>query len=96
MKKIVVFGATGNLGAYISVHMKEQGYDVIAVGHRKNDNNFFADRGMSSTALILKTLKPLIFFRKMTYMLWRILRVHFPADMLSTPLICLKASLSAL
>ena len=47
MKKIVVFGATGNLGAYISVHMKEQGYDVIAVGHRKNDNNFFADRGMS-------------------------------------------------
>ena len=27
--------------------MKEQGYDVIAVGHRKNDNNFFADRGMS-------------------------------------------------
>lgn len=35
MKKIVVFGATGNLGAYISVHMKEQGYDVIAVGHRK-------------------------------------------------------------
>ena len=48
MKKIVVFGATGNLGAYISVHMKEQGYDVIAVGHRKNDNNFFADRGMSN------------------------------------------------
>lgn len=34
-KKIVVFGATGNLGAYIAVHMKEQGYDVIAVGHRK-------------------------------------------------------------
>ena len=25
-KKIVVFGATGNLGAYIAVHMKEQGY----------------------------------------------------------------------
>lgn len=28
-KKIVVFGATGNLGAYIAVHMKEQGYDEL-------------------------------------------------------------------
>ena len=46
-KRIVVFGATGNLGAYISTHMKEQGYDVIGVGGRKNDNGFFADRGMS-------------------------------------------------
>jgi len=46
MKKIIVFGATGNLGAYISTHMKRQGYDVVAVGGRKNDNNFFADNGM--------------------------------------------------
>lgn len=57
MKKIVVFGATGNLGAYISVHMKEQGYDVIAVGHRKNDNNFFADRGMSYYSVDIKDPK---------------------------------------
>lgn len=40
-QKIVVFGATGNLGAYIAVHLNEQGYEVIAVGHRKSDNNFF-------------------------------------------------------
>lgn len=46
-QKVVVFGATGNLGAYIAVHLKEQGYDVIAVGHRKSDNDFFKDRGMS-------------------------------------------------
>ena len=46
-KKVVVFGATGNLGAYIAVHLNEQGYDVIAVGHRKSDNDFFKDRGMS-------------------------------------------------
>lgn len=46
MKKIIVFGATGNLGAYIATHMKQQGYDVFAVGGRKNDNNFFADHGM--------------------------------------------------
>lgn len=45
-KTIIVFGATGNLGAHISTHLKSLGYDVIAVGHRKNDNGFFADYGM--------------------------------------------------
>ena len=45
-KKVVVFGATGNLGAHISTHLKKLGYDVIAVGHRANDNGFFADYGM--------------------------------------------------
>lgn len=46
-KKVIVFGATGNLGAYIAVHLHKQGYDVIAVGHRKSDNDFFKDNGMS-------------------------------------------------
>lgn len=45
-KQVVVFGATGNLGAHISVHLKSLGYDVIAVGHRKHDNGFFSDYGM--------------------------------------------------
>lgn len=42
MKTIVVFGATGNLGAYIAIDLKEHGYDVVATGHRKSDNGFFA------------------------------------------------------
>ena len=42
-KKVVVFGATGHLGAPIALHLKELGYQVYAVGHRKNDNGFFAD-----------------------------------------------------
>ncbi|MDE6509234.1 MAG: NAD(P)-dependent oxidoreductase, partial [Muribaculaceae bacterium] len=46
MKRIIVFGATGNLGAYIAMHLKEQGYDVIAVGGRKDDRGFFASHGM--------------------------------------------------
>lgn len=46
MKSVVVFGATGNLGAYISMHLKEQGYNVIAVGGRKDDHGFFARHGM--------------------------------------------------
>ena len=43
MKTILIFGATGTLGAYISLHFYKLGYKVIAVGHRKNDNGFFAD-----------------------------------------------------
>lgn len=46
MKTILVLGATGTLGAYISLHFREKGYDVIAVGHRKSDNGFFADHGI--------------------------------------------------
>lgn len=46
MKTILIFGATGTLGAYISLHFHKIGYRVIAVGHRKNDNGFFADYGI--------------------------------------------------
>lgn len=54
MKTIVVFGATGNLGAYVALHLKMQGYSVIAVGHRENDNNFFKDHGMDYYSLDIK------------------------------------------
>ena len=57
MKKIIVFGATGNLGAYIAMHMKSQGYDVIAVGGRKDDNNFFADHGMDYYSVDIRNRK---------------------------------------
>ncbi len=46
MKTILVLGATGILGGYISLHFKELGYKVIAVGHRKSDNGFFADHNI--------------------------------------------------
>lgn len=42
MKTILIFGATGTLGAYISLHFRKLGYKVVAVGHRANDNGFFA------------------------------------------------------
>lgn len=45
MKKniIIVFGATGAVGAYTVLHLIENGYDVICVGKRKSDNNFFKE-----------------------------------------------------
>lgn len=50
-KKVVVFGATGTLGVHIVVYLKNSGYDVIAVGHRKSDNGFFSDYGVDYYSL---------------------------------------------
>lgn len=44
-KKIVVFGATGLIGAYAAVALSEK-YSVIAVGRRKSDNDFFSKQGI--------------------------------------------------
>lgn len=46
MNKVIVLGATGQLGAYTAQHLKEIGFDVTAVGHRKSDNGFFANVGI--------------------------------------------------
>ncbi len=43
MKKVVVLGATGKVGCYTALYLKEMGYDVIAVGKRASDNGFFSD-----------------------------------------------------
>ena len=53
-KRVVVFGATGNLGAYVSMKLKADGYDVVAVGGRKNDNGFFAAHGMTYYSVNIK------------------------------------------
>lgn len=45
-KNVIVFGATGTLGAPIALHLKDLGYNVIAVGHRKSDNGFFKEHGI--------------------------------------------------
>ena len=43
MKTIIIFGATGGIGAYTALHLAETGkYKVVAIGHRKSDNGFFA------------------------------------------------------
>lgn len=46
MKKAVVFGATGQLGCYSALALKEYGYEVIAVGRRDSDGGFFASKGI--------------------------------------------------
>jgi len=46
MQTILVLGATGLLGAYSTLHFHNLGYKVIAVGHRRSGNGFFADYGI--------------------------------------------------
>lgn len=41
MGRTIIFGATGKLGAYAALYLKEMGHEVIATGRRKTDNGFF-------------------------------------------------------
>lgn len=52
MGKVVVFGATGNLGAPISMKLMQDGHKVIAVGNRKSDNGFLKIMGFLIILLI--------------------------------------------
>ncbi len=56
-KKVVVFGATGNLGAYITSYLNENDYEIIAVGHRNSDNGYFSSKGMSYYSVNIKDPK---------------------------------------
>ena len=46
MKTVALFGATGTIGAYAALHLRECGYKVVAIGHRSSDNGFFAQYGI--------------------------------------------------
>ena len=44
--KVLVLGATGNLGAYSALALKDAGFDVVACGKRHSDNGFFEEKGI--------------------------------------------------
>lgn len=50
-EKIVVFGSTGTVGAYSSLLLSKEGYEVIAVGRRDDDKGFFDSIGASYVSL---------------------------------------------
>lgn len=43
MKTILIFGATGTIGAYTTIYLKNRGYNVVAIGRRTWDNGFFEE-----------------------------------------------------
>lgn len=43
MKTVIIFGATGGIGAYTALYLYEtKKYNVVAIGNRKSDNGFYA------------------------------------------------------
>lgn len=44
--KVIVFGATGQLGCYSALAIKAAGHSVVAVGRRESDGGFFSDNGV--------------------------------------------------
>ena len=51
MRIVVLFGATGTVGAYAAMALQQAGYNVVAVGRRKSDNDFFGNRGMTYVSM---------------------------------------------
>lgn len=45
--KVLVLGATGQLGCYSALALKASGHDVVAGGRRNCDGGFFADNGIT-------------------------------------------------
>ena len=50
-EKVVVFGSTGTVGAYSALLLSKEGYEVIAVGRRNDDNGFFNSIGATYLSL---------------------------------------------
>lgn len=54
MKNILIIGATGSVGAYTTLYLKNNGYNVYAVAHRPSDNGFFEEKGIPYFSIDLK------------------------------------------
>lgn len=50
-KTIIIFGATGTIGVYLSDYLRSYNYNIIAVGKRKTDNGFFSELGIKYLSL---------------------------------------------
>ena len=58
MKKIIIFGATGNVGAYVHKYACEyfkDRFEVVATGHRKTD--FFEKQGQKYVSVDIRNMQ---------------------------------------
>lgn len=49
-RSVVIIGATGSVGCYTALILKQHGWMVHAVGRRPSDNGFFARHGITYTS----------------------------------------------
>ena len=66
-KTVVIFGATGSIGAYATLDIQKKGFIPIAVGFRKNDNHFFLTKGITYISLDIKEKKNFFLLPKQVY-----------------------------
>lgn len=57
MKTVAVFGATGSVGVHTVLRLHNSGYNVIAIGKRKSDNDFFEKRGIRYYSVDIKNIE---------------------------------------
>ena len=50
MKKVLIIGATGSTGLYLTEHLNEKGYKVIATGYKKRDVESYKLKGIEYIA----------------------------------------------
>lgn len=46
MKRVLILGATGSTGLYLTNHLNEKGYKVIATGYKKRSLGFYNERSI--------------------------------------------------
>lgn len=51
MKRVLIIGVTGSVGAYLAVHLSKNGYAVTGIGSRSSDNGFFDEIGVKYISL---------------------------------------------
>lgn len=54
---ILIVGATGYVGRYLSIYLKEQGYDVLALGRSAKVQSFFEENGVKFQHFDIKNEK---------------------------------------
>jgi len=53
-RSILILGATGHVGGYATLYLKERGYNIIASGYRGSDNGFFAEHDIPYYSIDIK------------------------------------------
>jgi len=64
-RPILILGATGTIGAYAALYLKEKGHAIIATGRRESDNGFFEDFGISYYSVDIKKASAFALFEKL-------------------------------
>lgn len=61
---VLIVGATGYIGRYLSIYLLEKGYSLLALGRSKKVLQFLSENGVLVSILILMMRNVLMHFRR--------------------------------